>query len=110
MWDLKLSFIMNFFLYLNIWSIDAVDTFLDIINPFYGNGLLLLSVVKYYFFAQNLTIFFVIKFILSIAFLILIRGGTPRYRYDYLTKLGWLKFIGLILFVFMCSWLLFLIF
>jgi NADH:ubiquinone oxidoreductase subunit H len=29
-----------------------------------------------------------IKFVFAIAFLILIRGGTPRYRYDYLTKLG----------------------
>jgi len=32
--------------------------------------------------------FSAIKFCLAIALLILIRGGTPRYRYDYLTKLG----------------------
>ena len=31
---------------------------------------------------------FTFKFLLTIAFLILIRGGTPRYRYDFLTKLG----------------------
>ena len=37
------------------------------------------------------------KILVSIMFLILIRGGTPRYRYDYLTKLGWLKFIGIAL-------------
>ena len=47
-----------------------------------------------YIFPQNITINFAFKFLLSIALLILIRGGTPRYRYDYLSKLGWLKFLG----------------
>lgn len=28
------------------------------------------------------------KFILLIALLIFIRGGVPRYRYDFLTKIG----------------------
>nr|APW82376.1 Nad1_b [Urostyla grandis] len=47
------------------------------------------------FFISNQALVFGLKFLLVIMFLILIRGGTPRYRYDYLTKLGWLKFIGL---------------
>ena len=38
-----------------------------------------------------------LKFLASIALLIFVRGGTPRYRYDYLTKLGWLKFLNLLL-------------
>ena len=29
-----------------------------------------------------------IKFILLIALLVFIRGGVPRYRYDFLTKIG----------------------
>jgi len=49
----------------------------------------MLTNLKFFFqFAQNTTVFFAVKFLLSIAFLVLIRGGTPRYRYDYLTKLG----------------------
>lgn len=34
------------------------------------------------------SIVFGLKFILFIVFLIFIRGGIPRYRYDFLTKLG----------------------
>ena len=37
-----------------------------------------------------------IKFLLSIALLIFIRGGLPRYRFDHLTKVGWVKFLSLI--------------
>jgi NADH:ubiquinone oxidoreductase subunit H len=33
---------------------------------------------------------------LSIALLIFIRGGLPRYRFDHLTKVGWVKFLSLI--------------
>lgn len=38
-----------------------------------------------------------IKFILCISFLIFSRGGIPRFRYDYLTKLGWIRFLSLVL-------------
>jgi NADH:ubiquinone oxidoreductase subunit H len=37
------------------------------------------------------------KFILLLVLLVFVRGGIPRYRYDYLTKLGWIKFLGLVL-------------
>ena len=37
-----------------------------------------------------------IKFLMSIALLIFIRGGLPRYRFDHLTKVGWVKFLSLI--------------
>lgn len=40
------------------------------------------------------------KFILVLGFLIAIRVGTPRYRYDFLSKLGWLKLLSITLSVF----------
>lgn len=51
-------------------------------------------------------IFFSIKFLIFIALLIFIRGGIPRYRFDYLTKLGWMKFLSLILLFFLFEFLL----
>lgn len=38
-------------------------------------------------FSLNASIF-ALKFILIIALLVFVRGGIPRYRYDFLTKLG----------------------
>ena len=38
-----------------------------------------------------------LKFLLCIAFLIFARGGIPRFRFDYLTKLGWIRFLSLVL-------------
>ena len=37
------------------------------------------------------------KFLFCIAFLIFARGGIPRFRFDYLTKLGWIRFLSLVL-------------
>ena len=37
------------------------------------------------------------KFMTLIAILIFVRGGIPRYRFDHLTKIGWIKFLSLIL-------------
>jgi NADH:ubiquinone oxidoreductase subunit H len=50
------------------------------------------------------------KFLVLIALLIFIRGGVPRYRYDFLTKIGWIKFLSLVLAVFLSSLLLTLLF
>jgi len=50
------------------------------------NGLYLFN--HKFTFVFNSSLIFGLKFLVIIAFLILIRGGTPRYRYDYLTKLG----------------------
>jgi NADH:ubiquinone oxidoreductase subunit H len=47
-----------------------------------------------------------LKFILLIALLVFIRGGVPRYRYDFLTKIGWIKFLSLVIAVFLSSFLL----
>nr|YP_010117048.1 NAD(P)H-quinone oxidoreductase subunit 1 [Euplotes vanleeuwenhoeki]QPM99262.1 NAD(P)H-quinone oxidoreductase subunit 1 [Euplotes vanleeuwenhoeki] len=45
----------------------------------------------------NSSIIYILKFSLALFFLIFIRAGLPRYRYDYLTKLGWIKFLLLML-------------
>nr|YP_011027903.1 NADH dehydrogenase subunit 1_b [Euplotes vannus]UPM52113.1 NADH dehydrogenase subunit 1_b [Euplotes vannus] len=52
-----------------------------------------------------------VKVTLTIIMLVLIRASLPRYRYDYLTKLGWVKFLlVLVVLIFisylgMCLWL-----
>lgn len=109
MWDLKLQIIELFFFITSCLK-DFLVTIINSVDPISYNGLFLFNWKIYYQFAQNMSFFFGIKFILSIAFLILIRGGTPRYRYDYLTKLGWLKFLGLVILVFFFSLLVFFLF
>lgn len=49
------------------------------------------------------SIFLAIKFIALISLLIFVRGGIPRYRYDFLTKLGWIKTLSLVLAVFLIN-------
>lgn len=67
---------------------ELIFKLINTIDPFLQNGLFLFNSKNFFQFPQNLTFFFAIKFCFSISFLVLIRGGTPRYRYDYLTKLG----------------------
>ena len=38
-----------------------------------------------------------LKFLACISLLIFARGGIPRFRFDYLTKLGWIRFLSLVL-------------
>ena len=109
MWDLKL-YLIDFFFYLNFYFYDFFFKILNFLDPFLQNGFFIFNSKIYYQFPQNMVFFFALKFCLSIALLILIRGGTPRYRYDYLTKLGWLKFLGFIIAVFFLSILFFYIF
>lgn len=42
-----------------------------------------------------------LKFLLCIAVLIFVRGGIPRFRFDYLTRLGWIRFLSLVLLSFL---------
>jgi NADH:ubiquinone oxidoreductase subunit H len=54
------------------------------------------------------SVVFALKFILLVALLVFVRGGIPRYRYDFLTKVGWiqmLNFILLVLFLLMLHYL-----
>lgn len=46
------------------------------------------SLYLYTYFIYNYSFNYSIKFLISILILIFIRAGIPRYRYDFLTKLG----------------------
>nr|APW82415.1 nad1_b [Laurentiella strenua] len=95
--------LLDFFFFINLKLLAFSFFLLDTFDPLTLQGFFLLNWKTNFIFPQNLSLFFGIKFCLCISFLILIRGGTPRYRYDYLTKLGWLKFLSLILLVFSFS-------
>ena len=109
MGDIKLVFIDNF-LTLFLFLENNLFFFFSAITVFLQNGFFLYSLKFSSLFPQNVLFIFSLKFFLCILFLILIRGGTPRYRYDYLTKLGWLKFLSLIILIFSSSLLFFFIF
>ncbi len=42
-----------------------------------------------------------IKFLACVSLLIFARGGIPRFRFDYLTKLGWIRFLSLVILSFL---------
>nr|AEV66665.1 nad1_b [Oxytricha trifallax] len=109
MWDIKL-FLVDFFFSINCMLLHSIFYFLDLINPFFLTSFSLINWQIGLNLPQNLSLFFGFKFCLCISFLILIRGGTPRYRYDFLTKLGWLKFLSLILLVLIFSLLFYLVY
>ena len=62
-----------------------------------------------YFYATNYTFLFTAKLAVCLMFLAAIRGGVPRYRYDFLTKMGWVKFLGLVLSTFLCAFFIYLL-
>ncbi len=66
-----------------------------------------LNLVKYVYI--NKTLIYSLKFILTILFLIFIRAGIPRYRYDYLSILGWNRFFFLSFIVFFILLILYII-
>jgi len=63
---------------------------------------------KWFVFKTHIvnSIILAVKFMVLIALFIFIRGGIPRYRYDFLTKMGWIKFLSLVLSLFLLSLLL----
>lgn len=102
MWDIKLILIEITFSF--FWVTTAIlALILDFFNTVLFNSFNIMNWQIGLNLPQNLSLIFGIKFCCCIAFLILIRGGTPRYRYDFLTKLGWLKFLSLILLVLIFS-------
>ena len=64
----------------------------------------------FYSYSTNFTFIFTIKVTFFVCFLILIRGGVPRYRYDFLTKIGWVKFLLNVLGYFVLFFVLYLLF
>ena len=83
------------------WVIKTNNYIEDIFYVWFSGWSLKWSVVE--------SIIFTTKFILLIALLVFVRGGVPRYRYDFLTKIGWIKFLSLVLAVFLSSILLLLL-
>jgi NADH:ubiquinone oxidoreductase subunit H len=73
--------------------------YLSVLNPL-TNCLSIFKVTSLF------SVFIAIKFVLLIALLIFVRGGIPRYRYDFLTKLGWIKTLSLVLALFIINLLL----
>ena len=72
-----------------------IQTSIDAINWFFG------LIINSIFFSLSTTtlnaLVIALKFLVLIALLIFIRGGIPRYRFDHLTKIGWIKYLSLVL-------------
>jgi|JI71714B2RNA_FD_contig_41_2533790_length_2089_multi_4_in_0_out_0_5 NADH:ubiquinone oxidoreductase subunit H len=67
-------------------SIDQEKTLIKVLNFDKINSCF--SQAYEYFNPINGAALYSLKLSIAILFLLLMRGGTPRYRYDYLTKLG----------------------
>jgi NADH:ubiquinone oxidoreductase subunit H len=93
--NVQFSFVIGLLLLLNF----LVKLILTIVSPVYT---ILLTIKTTSF----LSIFMGIKFVILIGLLIVVRGGIPRYRYDFLTKLGWIKTLSLVLVIFLVNLLL----
>lgn len=63
----------------------------------------------YIYITFNNSFVYSLKFLSSILILIFIRAGIPRYRYDFLTKLGWIKFFLYSLFFFVTNYVIFIL-
>lgn len=61
----------------------------------------------YIYITFNNSFVYSLKFLASILVLIFIRAGIPRYRYDFLTKIGWIKFFLYSLFLFSFNYIIF---
>lgn len=98
----------NYFLYYNC-IYYCINYFL--ISDF-GSFLLNTSYTCYIYnyFIYNYSFNYSCKFLLSILILIFIRAGIPRYRYDFLTKLGWIKFFLYTFFFFSFNYFIFILF
>jgi hypothetical protein len=100
-----LLFILNLHLTFDFYIFEPFINFLT--YTFFTSILAFSSNIANYMYVHcfNFTLYSSIitslKFIVLIALLVFVRGGIPRYRFDYLTKLGWTKFLSLILLSFL---------
>ena len=62
-----------------------------------------------FIYSTDYSLIITLKISFCLAFLIVIRGCIPRYRYDFLTKMGWVKFLGYVLTIFLITIIFFLI-
>jgi hypothetical protein len=100
--------VSSYFFYFIDLHLDSDINIFDLIFRFVSYSYItyffnLLNNMFYYMFTEIMYSSFLIsiKFIVLIALLVFVRGGIPRYRFDYLTKLGWTKFLSLILLSFL---------
>lgn len=89
-WYIKpILFSKNFLLYIQFFLFFFIIIISQLLYTIYSN---IMSPILYLLYLHKITslfsIFFAIKFVLLIALLVFVRGGIPRYRYDFLTKLG----------------------
>jgi NADH:ubiquinone oxidoreductase subunit H len=107
-WYIKpILFSKNFLLYIQFFLFFFIIIISQLLYTIYSN---IMSPILYLLYLHKITslfsIFFAIKFVLLIALLVFVRGGIPRYRYDFLTKLGWIKTLSLVLALFVINLLL----
>lgn len=93
--------IFNNFFELNLFS-NLILVFNLIIMYMYKFFYMYINLLTLKLWVSN-SLVFTIKFIILIATLVFIRGGIPRYRYDFLTKIGWVKYLSLVLAIFLTS-------
>ena len=82
--------------------------FYNIFEYFYSILLVLINFLFLNIYLKQTSInalTFAIKYFFLIALLIFVRGGIPRYRYDFLTKIGWIKLLSLTLSFFIIFYL-----
>lgn len=101
----SINFFINIHLYFNFFLFEPIINFVTFTFVFHASYIFfyIFNYLMSYCFNSMLyaSIITSIKFILLIAILVFVRGGIPRYRFDYLTKLGWTKFLSLILLSFL---------
>jgi NADH:ubiquinone oxidoreductase subunit H len=110
------SYIKTTLIAFSLWSYGAEALFLSVNTSvrlaIHTLSVTLMQVPKSYFASTILckyvawaSIVFALKFILLVALLVFVRGGIPRYRYDFLTKVGWIQMLNFILLVlFLLIW------
>ena len=69
----------------------SVDCLYNLLSDIYSSVFGSVSTISFN------SIIVALKFVSLIALLIFIRGGIPRYRFDHLTKIGWIKYLSLVL-------------
>lgn len=67
---------------------DVVSISLKILSPLFDSFAILIKDSFAYAYVTNYTFIFTLKLAVCLVFLSAIRGGVPRYRYDFLTKMG----------------------
>jgi len=85
------------------YPVSYVSHFVTPVLEFYFfilNNIHLNDVNLYNYIYTNSSLNYGFKFVVSLLFLIFIRAGIPRYRYDFLTILGWNRFLWLCLCIF----------